>query len=293
MDRNDLWQITCLTGEYNNAGVCTLCPAGTYSTSYNVTSCTPCAAGTYSTTVGASASTFCLACPTGSTSTAGSTSCNLIMLSADSGTNTNVPARRWGASLDYDNNGGFFVFGGTNVHSTSAYSSLWRYNRNTSAFSFIDGSNSTNVNIPGKPSARGFHASWLDSAGNLWIFGGRGLNETGTTFGLLSDTWVYNVSSLNANKWSFVAGSKVVNERLAGTLEPRYFLGSWRDAGDNNLYLFGGYGITVTGGGYGNCKFVYFCFLLHLFQRCNVKVLTIIVMEFTSSISLETRPVQK
>jgi hypothetical protein len=52
----------------------------------------------------------------------------------------------------------------------------------------------------------------------------------------------------------FVTGSKTVNSVVAGTLEPRYAAGYWRDVNDNCLYVFGG----VNSAGY--CKSYIFGF---------------------------------
>jgi hypothetical protein len=43
-------------------------------------------------------------------------------------------------------------------------------------------------NIPG---ARISPVFWIDSAGNLWLFGGAGFGSTGTTNGALNDLWKY------------------------------------------------------------------------------------------------------
>ena len=40
-------------------------------------------------------------------------------------------------------------------------------------------------NVPG---ARAFAISWIDSRGNLWLFGGNGLDSAGTQ-GDLNDLW--------------------------------------------------------------------------------------------------------
>jgi len=43
------------------------------------------------------------------------------------------------------------------------------------------------TNVPG---ARGYSASWTDSVGSLWLFGGAGWDSVGTIGGL-NDLWVY------------------------------------------------------------------------------------------------------
>lgn len=273
---NDLWALACLVGQYNNAGICTSCPAGSYSSTYNSTSCALCLANSYSSIVGATANSTCINCPTNMGSIAGSTtcscapgfhlngnsciacpvgsyksnigntscitcganaipasitsppcacsggyqpdgakcvacpantyktsagnttcvSCNAIQWSGiaatscyndplatqlSNGASSNVPPQRDGHSFNYDNNGKFWVFGGRINTSNAGYlNSVWRYNRDSQTFSFIDGSNDTGsaAIIANKPSPRADHASWIDNSGNLWVTGGWGLNET-------------------------------------------------------------------------------------------------------------------
>lgn len=81
----------CSAGQYSTDGVtCLPCQAGTYSSSSGSTSCSNCSPGSYVDTAGASsclscpANNFqsnsgaisCVPCPQGTTSPAGSTSCN-------------------------------------------------------------------------------------------------------------------------------------------------------------------------------------------------------------------------
>jgi hypothetical protein len=55
----------CPPGKYKQAGVCKLCPAGTYQPNYGATSCTPCPLGTYQPNSGATSSSACLSCAAG------------------------------------------------------------------------------------------------------------------------------------------------------------------------------------------------------------------------------------
>lgn len=75
--------------------------------------------------------------------------------------------------------------------------------------------------------------------------------------GYLSDLWVYNVSG---SGWRYIVGSKVPNQVIAGTLEPRAELGHWRDPYDNSLVAFGGY--NIIGGTKYHCKCSYFYYFL-------------------------------
>lgn len=105
----------------------------------------------------------------------------LVLLSATS-TSTNIPQARYGHSLNYDKNGGFWIFGG---HNSGYLSSLWRYNRTSNSFRFIDGSNATAASAVqiNKPTPRGEHFNWVDNKGNLFVHGGYGYSENGATYG--------------------------------------------------------------------------------------------------------------
>jgi hypothetical protein len=107
-------------------------------------------------------------------------------------------------------------------------------------------------NIPG---GRDGAASWTDSSGNLWLFGGFGYDANGT-FGYLNDLWEFNPST---NEWTWISGSSAVPPSdgglsgqpgvygTLGTPAPgnvpggRYAAASWTD-GSGNLWLFGGTG---------------------------------------------------
>jgi hypothetical protein len=66
-------------------------------------------------------------------------------------------------------------------------------------------------NVPSptnNPGTRGFGvATWVDTSGNLWLFGGWGLDIIGH-YGSLNDLWMYNILT---NEWTWVAGSDSIN----------------------------------------------------------------------------------
>ena len=104
-----------------------------------------------------------------------------------------------------------------------------------------------------KPGARYGSQTWIDSNGNLWLFGGYGYN--GTTSGILNDIWKYNPVS---NEWTWIKGDNEVEKigiyGIKGipnqTNQPgaRYVSTSWVD-NNNNFWLFGGYGYDETTSG--------------------------------------------
>lgn len=99
-----------------------------------------------------------------------------VELSADG--SANALSRRYAHSFKYGNNGGFWIFGG---YDGGSKNDLWQFNRTSRTFTFVDGSNGTNsaATIANQPTARYGHASWVDSVGNFWIFGGFGY-QSGT-----------------------------------------------------------------------------------------------------------------
>lgn len=151
---------------------------------------------------------------------------------------TNTPSPRWNPALQYDSKGGLYVFGG---QSSSFTNDLWRFNLVTKTFQFIDGSNSTGdtARILNKPAPRRSHASAVDNLGNLFVYGGDGVSEAGTTYaeGFLSDAWVWNVTT---NAWRFLGGSKLLNNPSGTHPGARNSPSAWVDAFDNSLYVFGG-----------------------------------------------------
>ncbi|MGB7848268.1 MAG: kelch repeat-containing protein [Candidatus Acidiferrum sp.] len=108
---------------------------------------------------------------------------------------------------------------------------------------------------PLAPEARSGAATWTDSTGNLWLFGGK---SRGAQF--LNDLWVYNTSAFNGanytiteGTWTLVAGSGTPDQLgiytgAPFTLTPgsRVNPVSWTDS-SGNLWLFGGFGYDGSG----------------------------------------------
>jgi hypothetical protein len=104
----------------------------------------------------------------------------------------------------------------------------------------------------GTPGARDSAVTWVDKAGNFWLFGGAYYN--GSTSGLyyyhyLNDTWKFDGTA-----WTWVAGSKLPDQQGtypgaipgAGTPGARAAPAFWVDSA-GHLWMFGGFG--VVGGG--------------------------------------------
>ena len=115
----------------------------------------------------------------------------------------------------------------------------------------------TTGNVPG---GRNHAVTWSDERGNLWLFGGSGLDSTGTA-GWLNDLWEFNPST---REWAWMGGSSTLTDEgqgfygtpgVYGTLGTaaagnvpggRYSATSWTDS-SGNFWLFGGQGFDSTG----------------------------------------------
>ncbi|MEE8388243.1 MAG: hypothetical protein V3R65_06695 [Acidiferrobacterales bacterium] len=103
------------------------------------------------------------------------------------------------------------------------------------------------ANVPG---ARYGSISWIDSSGDLWLFGGYGRDSAGTG-GHLNDLWQFD-----GTNWTWVSGSNVVDQAgtygVKGTADAanvpgaRNYSISWLD-GNGDLWLFGGDGYDSAG----------------------------------------------
>jgi len=123
---------------------------------------------------------------------------------------------------------------------------MWTWVKGTTAvndtgnYGVIGVSSPTNL-----PPGRGLGiASWVDTSGNLWMYGGANTIGGPNTF---SDLWKYNISS---NEWTWINGSKLPNQPpifgIKGVASPLNTPGAlseavctWTDDLDN-LWVFGG-----------------------------------------------------
>ncbi len=184
---------------------------------------------------------------------------------------SNVPGARVGSVSWIDSAGNLWLFGGSGYDSAAVLGSLndlWRYNPGTGQWTWISGSNTVApggvYGVPGVYGTRGVAAAgnvpgarigsvtWIDSTGNLWLFGGIGFDSAGTS-GNLNDLWRY---SPGTGEWTWVSGANTINAPgVYGTLGvaaagnvpgARQAPASWTDSA-GNLWLFGGYGNDVAG----------------------------------------------
>jgi N-acetylneuraminic acid mutarotase len=219
---------------------------------------------------------------------------------------TNVPGARAGAASWIDESSNLWLFGGEAYDSTGAWgivNDLWEFNPTEKTWTWVSGRDTANTSAvsgtPGiygtlgvasvnnLPGARLDSASWRDSSGNLWLFGGGGYDSAGTN-GSLNDLWEYSpatkewtlfggngldsvtsgvgaaVGCLNdlwefsptAKTWTWVSGSNL--ENTAGIYGTLGVVATSNTPGcresavswtdiSGNLWLFGGTGYDSTG----------------------------------------------
>jgi len=112
-----------------------------------------------------------------------------------------------------------------------------------------------------QPGSRWGAASWVDAGGNFWLYGGWGLDSTGTNGnGALNDTWVYTPNSTpgEPGTWAWVKGSNTGSQNgvYGNETRPYETFYIWTPGGRSNashwvdgsgqLWLFGGQGYDST-----------------------------------------------
>jgi N-acetylneuraminic acid mutarotase len=178
---------------------------------------------------------------------------------------SNAPGARYAASSWMDASGTLWLFGGYGYDSTGTagkLNDLWQYSSSGGQWTWVGGSSEVNATaiygtlgaalVGTEPGARQAASSWIDSAGNLWLFGGVGYDLAGGV-GNLNDLWRYSPST---NEWAWVSGSSADNASgIYGTQGTaavnsvpggRNAVSSWIDSA-GNLWLFGGYGYGSIG----------------------------------------------
>jgi uncharacterized protein (TIGR02145 family) len=174
------------------------------------------------------------------------------------------PGGRQKCSMWAGHDGILYLFGGDNFDSNFVFGDLWSFDTSTTEWTWIAGSSSPNS--PGiygvlgesqqgnQPGSRKDAASWVDSQGNLWLFGGVGYGVT-SELGRLNDLWKYDPV---VGLWTWISGSNQVNiygnygetgvpsnTNMPGT---RGESAHW--ISNDELYLFGGNGQGDVSNGY-------------------------------------------
>lgn len=173
----------------------------------------------------------------------------------------NIPGARQTSITWTDASGNFWLYGGNGLDSAGSFlllNDLWKYH--SGQWTWMAGSKIGNqhgtygsLGVPAMgniPGARRDAVGWIDSSGNLWLFGGNGNDSAGTN-GPLNDLWKYS-----AGEWAWMGGSNIAGQSgiygAVGVPSPNNIPGSrvqavgWVDS-SGNLWLFGGFGHDSTG----------------------------------------------
>ena len=170
----------------------------------------------------------------------------------------NHPGARQDAATWSDGLGHFWMFGGTGYAATTgpgALNDLWTYDAATSNWTWLSGGSTLNTGgtygtqgtaaVANTPGARTGAATWSDSSGNLWLFGGSGLDSSATGTGYLNDLWRY----VPGTGWTWLGGGNLKATTVAvapTTPEARSGASTWVD-GAGRLMLFGGRALPASG----------------------------------------------
>jgi len=183
-----------------------------------------------------------------------------------------MPGARWGGITWTDTTGNLWMFGGQGA---GLLNDLWEFDITSGPCSYDTATGTgiftncqwiwrggsstpdppttaTTVGSTGFPGGRWGAASFADNAGNVWMFGGQGV-DSANTVGLLNDLWKYNIA---AGTWTLVSGTTLANQNGAygtqGTAAAANVPGGrqtsvlWVDS-TGKIWLFGGFGLDSAG----------------------------------------------
>jgi len=178
---------------------------------------------------------------------------------------TNTPGARESATAWIDAKGNLWLFGGLAYDSTgnqAAINDLWEYTPSTGQWTWVSGSNTGGaIGVYGNqdtaaagnaPGARTAPIAWTDASGNLGMFGGYGLDSTGSSQGYLNDLWKFEPGT----GWAWIGGSPTSNALGVYGTQGTGASGNGPGAraaavasidSSGNLWLFGGEGLDATG----------------------------------------------
>ena len=185
---------------------------------------------------------------------------------------SNLPGGRWAAANATDAaDANLWIFGGQGIDSagsTGLLSDLWEYNIASRQWTWVAGPNVINTNgvygtkgsaTGGAPGARQAATMWVDASGNVWLFGGFGLDSAGTGIpvggtpqgAILNDLWEFT-----GGQWIWISGGNLANQTgtygsqaidntstgaAANVPGSRWGAAGWTDS-NNNLWFYGGWG---------------------------------------------------
>jgi hypothetical protein len=172
----------------------------------------------------------------------------------------NTPAGRQYPATWTDSSGNLWLFGGYGPDSNGTIwpiNDLWEFSAGEWTWKGgpTVGGQSGNygslgvASANGVPGARFEAASWMDSGGNFWLFGGNGFDSVGHETPM-NDLWKYS-----AGEWTWVGGSSVGNQNghygTLGVADPSNHPGGrggaamWKDS-SGDIWIFGGIGYDET-----------------------------------------------
>jgi hypothetical protein len=181
-----------------------------------------------------------------------------------------APGAREYAATWTDNSGNFWLFGGFGYDANGYFgelNDLWQFNPSLNEWAWMGGS-STVPAYSGQPGVYGTQgtpaatnipggrygaSTWADSSGNLWLYGGLGVDGVGNS-GNLNDLWEFNRSVGEYGEWVWMGGSSAISPSgwpgvygTEGTPAAENIPGgrdeavSWTDS-SGHYWLFGGAG---------------------------------------------------
>jgi hypothetical protein len=190
-----------------------------------------------------------------------------------------TPGGRWAAATTTDASGNFWMFGGQGEDFSGTIgllNDLWEYNATANQWTWIGPATSNAANQNGNygtvgtgtgttaPGGRQAAVLWADTAGNIWLFGGFGLDSAGTgTTGpppagaILNDLWEFNITT---KQWTWISGNNLANQTgnygsqatsnlstgaAANFPGSRWGAVGWSDA-NSNLWIYGGWGYGTS-----------------------------------------------
>src|SRR5450755_520251 len=153
---------------------------------------------------------------------------------------SNAPGSRQDAVRWVDKSGNLWLFGGYGYDAdgnVNLLNDLWEYS--AGEWIWISGLNkggqlgvygtlgvASLTNVPG---ARRGAESWIDAAGNFWLFGGYGYSASAAGAGSLNDLWEYS-----GEQWTWMGGSNANGQAgtygTEGTGDPGNIPGARSDA---------------------------------------------------------------
>jgi len=165
----------------------------------------------------------------------------------------NTPGDRHGEATWTDSSGDLWLFAGLNPNTGAFLNDIWKFSNGQ--WTWEAGSPSGGQQgvygtqgvaaVGNSPGGRLSPVAWQDVSGNVWIFGGFGLDSTGQTLNYVSDLWKYS-----GGEWTWKGGPMLAAQPpVFGTQGvsapsnvpgPRYEAVGWVDA-NQNFWLFSGY----------------------------------------------------